>query len=125
LTLLIQTARIGEEGNALGRRRYVRRAAAIVAFVVVAVIVSASVSAGASAARTASKVVVPDVVGLRMDRATRTLHARGLRVNEECSGIFGCIIKSRWWICEQDPSPGTRVRKYSVVVIYGERRGEC
>jgi hypothetical protein len=60
-----------------------------------------------------------------MDRATRTLHNRGLRVNEECSGIFGCIIKSRWWVCVQSPRPGKRVAKYSVVVIYAERRGEC
>lgn len=73
----------------------------------------------------AATLVVPNVVGFRMDRATRTLRARGLRVNEECSGIFGCITKSRWWICHQSPRPGKRVRKYSVVVIYGERRGKC
>jgi len=70
-------------------------------------------------------VVMPNVVGFRMDRATRTLHDNGLRVNEECSGLFGCIIKSRWWVCEQSPRAGRRVRKYSVVVIYAERRGEC
>jgi beta-lactam-binding protein with PASTA domain len=73
----------------------------------------------------AANVVVPNVVGFRMDRATRTLHNRGLRVNEECSGLFGCIIKSRWWVCEQSPRAGRRVAKYSVVVIYAERRGEC
>jgi hypothetical protein len=73
----------------------------------------------------ASSVLVPSVVGFRMDRATRTLHNRGLRVNEECSGIFGCIIKSRWWVCVQSPRPGKRVARYSVVVIYAERRGEC
>jgi beta-lactam-binding protein with PASTA domain len=73
----------------------------------------------------AAKVVVPNVVGFRMDRATRTLHTRGLRVNEECSGIFGCIIKPRWWVCVQTPRAGQRVPEYSVVVIYAERRGEC
>lgn len=62
---------------------------------------------------------------MRMDRATRTLHNRRLRVNEECSGIFGCIVKSRWWVCEQSPRAGKRVRRYSVVVIYAERRGRC
>jgi hypothetical protein len=62
---------------------------------------------------------------MRMDRATRTLHNAGLRVNEECSGLFGCIVKSQWWICSQDPRPGTRRARYSVVVIYGERRGDC
>ena len=73
----------------------------------------------------AARVVVPNVVGFRMDRATRTLHSRGLRVNEECSGVFGCILKSRWWICDQSPRAGRRVSRYSVVVIYGERRGQC
>jgi hypothetical protein len=73
----------------------------------------------------AARVRVPNVVGFRMDRATRTLHERGLRVNEECSGLFGCIVKSRWWVCVQSPRPGRLVAKFSVVVIYGERRGEC
>jgi hypothetical protein len=73
----------------------------------------------------AARVVVPRVVGMRMDRATRTLKSRGLRVNEECNGLFGCIVKSQWWICHQNPRPGTKVRRYRVVVIYGERRGRC
>jgi hypothetical protein len=72
-----------------------------------------------------ANVRVPRVVGYRMDLATRTLHNAGLRVNEECSGIFGCIIKSRWWVCTQRPQAGRYVARYSVVVIYAERRGEC
>jgi hypothetical protein len=72
-----------------------------------------------------ARVVVPNVRGFRMDRATRTLRERGLRVNEECSGLFGCIVKSRWWVCVQSPRAGRAVAKYSVVVIYAERRGEC
>jgi hypothetical protein len=97
-----------------------------------AVIATAAFAITAAAGATGSKpevgsarVVVPNVIGFRMDRATRTLHARGLRVNEECSGVFGCIIKARWWVCVQAPRPGRRVPRYSVVVIYGERRGEC
>jgi len=73
----------------------------------------------------AAKVVMPNVVGMRMDRATRTLHQRDLRVNEECSGLFGCIVKSRWWVCSQSPRAGTRVAKFRIVIIYAERRGEC
>jgi hypothetical protein len=73
----------------------------------------------------AARVVVPRVVGFRMDQATRTLHLRGLRVNEECSGVFGCIVKSRWWVCQQSPRAGKRVSRFSTVVIYAERRGEC
>jgi beta-lactam-binding protein with PASTA domain len=82
-----------------------------------------SSSAGPSSETT--RVVVPNVVGMRMDRATRTLRNHGLRVNEECSGLFGCIVKSRWWVCRQSPRVGKSVRRYSVVVIYAERRGEC
>ena len=73
----------------------------------------------------AARVVVPNVVGMRMDQATRTLHARNIRVNEECSGLFGCIVKSGWWVCTQSPRPGSRIAAFSVVVIYAERRGEC
>jgi beta-lactam-binding protein with PASTA domain len=83
------------------------------------------VATAAPKTRTAAQVVVPSVVGMRMDMATRTLHARGLRVNEECSGLFGCIVKSQWWVCSQTPRPGARLAQYRVVVIYAERRGEC
>ena len=100
--------------------------------VVTAALLLASMAAAAGPIRGSSnpaghaaRVVVPRVVGFRMDRATRTLHDRGLRVNEECSGLFGCIIKSRWWVCVQSPRAGRLVAKYSVVVIYAERRGEC
>lgn len=96
----------------------------LIAVAAVSLVASPSALASERSAQ-ATKVVVPNVVGFRMDRATRTLRARGLRVNEECSGIFGCIVKSRWWVCVQSPRPGRRVAKYSVVVIYAERRGEC
>jgi beta-lactam-binding protein with PASTA domain len=79
----------------------------------------------AQASSITAQVAVPSVVGMRMDRATRTLKGVGLRVNEECSGLFGCIVKSQWWVCSQDPRPGTRLQRYAVVVIYAERRGEC
>jgi beta-lactam-binding protein with PASTA domain len=86
---------------------------------------SASPADTQSSASSAAKVRVPNVVGFRMDRATRTLRNSRLRVNEECSGLFGCIVKSRWWVCVQSPRAGRYVRPYSVVVIYAERRGEC
>ena len=72
-----------------------------------------------------AKVKVPRVVGMRMDRATRLLHSKNLRVNEECTGFFGCIVKRNWWICGQAPRAGRLVPKYSVVTIFGARRGEC
>ena len=73
----------------------------------------------------AAKLLVPNVIGMRMDRATRTLHQRGLRVNEECSGPFGCVVKSRWWVCRQSLPVGARVDKFRIIVIYAERRGRC
>ncbi len=99
-----------------------RRLIALAAAVAAALSVDAVTHGGGTRA---SSVTVPRVVGFRLDRATRTLHEHGLRVNEECSGLFGCIVKSRWWVCHQDPRAGKRVRKYSVVVVYAERRGEC
>jgi beta-lactam-binding protein with PASTA domain len=73
----------------------------------------------------ARTVSVPSVVGLRLDRATKKLQAVGLRVNEECSGLFGCVIKSNWEACHQTPDAGKRIRKGTVVVVYAERPGEC
>ena len=95
------------------------------ALVLVAGGVAGAHERSAAAGSATARVVVPDVVGLRMDRATRALHQRGLRVNEECTGLFGCIVKARWWICSQSPRAGTRVVKYRVVVIYGERSVWC
>ena len=95
-------------------------------FVLVLVTLAAAFCAFASAAPPEpTPTVVPNVVGLRMDRATRTLRSRGLRAHEACVGIFGCIFRARWWVCLQSPPAGQRVARYSVVVIYAERRGEC
>ena len=58
-----------------------------------------------------------------MDRATRRLHNVGLRVNEECSGLFGCIIKANWWICTQSPRAGRKLNRYTVVMITANGRG--
>jgi beta-lactam-binding protein with PASTA domain len=88
-------------------------------------VAAGAIRGGANPARQTARVIVPRVIGFRMDRATRTLHLRGLRVNEECSGVFGCIVKSRWWVCQQSPRAGGRVSRLSTVVIYAERRGEC
>lgn len=104
-----------------------RRMLIVLGVVMLVLVGTTSQTSAAPTVRTkaTAKVLVPNVVGFRMDRATRTLRARGLRVNEECSGLFGCIVKSRWWVCEQTPAAGKRVGRYSVVVIYAERRGEC
>ena len=98
--------------------------AGAVAAVAVALGLALAAPQPAGTAREAT-VVVPRVIGYRLDRATRTLRQRGLRVNEECGGLFGCVVKARWWVCFQTPRAGRRVQKYSVVVVYAERRGEC
>lgn len=116
-----------------GKESILRRLVGLfVGLLVVLTIASGAATAGSSAptratttAASAAKVRVPRVVGYRMDRATRTLRNARLRVNEECSGLFGCIVKSRWWVCVQSPRAGRYVPQYSVVVIYAERRGEC
>jgi hypothetical protein len=100
------------------------------AFLLVVLLCAVGAASMASAqptvqARALVKVRMPNVVGMRMDRATRLRHSKGLRVNEECDGLLGCILKSRWWICGQAPKPGRLVEKSSVVVIFGVRRGEC
>jgi PASTA domain-containing protein len=106
-------------------RKAILIATIVIVAVSAAVLVLAPNSGATKRGPRIATVVVPNVVGMRMDRATRTLKSRGLRVNEECSGLFGCWVKSRWWICAQSPRAGRRLRRYAVVVIYGERRGEC
>jgi len=100
----------------------------VVASALVITLWAASATSG-SVSGQAQTVVVPNVVGLRMDRATRLLHSRNLRVNEECpEALFGCIIKSNWWICRQYPRAGKRVRRYAVIITYGVRergRTDC
>jgi hypothetical protein len=102
----------------MGRIGVIVAAAAAAAALAVGV---AERPASAAPAKETARLRMPNVVGIRMDRATRTLHQRGLRVNEECSGFFGCVIKANWWICTQSPRPGKLVPKYNVVMIYGKR----
>ena len=82
-------------------------------------------AAASALPREPTATVVPNVVGLRMDRATETLRTRDLRVTETCAGIFGCMFRTRWWVCLQSPAAGQRVARFSVVVTYAKRRGEC
>jgi len=101
------------------------RALAYLLAAVLAIGAVAATPAPSDAATAVVKVQVPSVVGLRLDRATRTMHDRGLRVNEECNGVFGCIVKRRWVVCDQDPEPGSRVRRGFVVAVYADRPGKC
>lgn len=82
-------------------------------------------SALASRSVTADTVTVPNVVGMRLDLATKKMQGAGLRVNEECKGLFGCVIKSNWQACTQYPLGGRRVARYFVVLVYARRAGTC
>jgi len=97
----------------------------VVAAVIALALISSASSGYVATERASTLVKIPRVVGLRMDRATALLHSKRLRVNEECTGLFGCIIKRNWWICAQAPHAGKRVPRYTVVTIFGARRGEC
>jgi beta-lactam-binding protein with PASTA domain len=50
---------------------------------------------------------VPDLRGQRLDLAEDRLDARGLDWEEIGGGTLGIVIRSHWWVCDQQPAPGT------------------
>ena len=59
---------------------------------------------------------VPDVRGQRLDLAEDRLDARGLDWEEIGGGNLGVVIRSHWWVCDQQPSPGKLARTVRLVV---------
>src|SRR5256885_12247592 len=59
---------------------------------------------------------VPDVRGQRLDLAEDRLDARGLAWEEIGGGTLGIVIRSHWWVCDQQPTPGTLGRTVKLVV---------
>jgi PASTA domain len=49
---------------------------------------------------------VPDVRGQRLDLAEGRLDVRGLDYEEVGGGNLGIVIRSHWWVCDQQPAPG-------------------
>jgi beta-lactam-binding protein with PASTA domain len=59
---------------------------------------------------------VPDVRGQRLDLAEDRLRARGLDWEEIGGGNLGVVIRSHWWVCDQQPAPGELGRTVRLVV---------
>ena len=59
---------------------------------------------------------VPDVRGQRLDLAEDRLDAGGLDWEEIGGGNLGVAIRSHWWVCDQQPSPGKLARTVRLVV---------
>lgn len=59
---------------------------------------------------------VPDVREQRLDLAEGRLDARGLDWEEIGGGTLGIVVRSHWWVCDQEPTPGTLGRTVKLVV---------
>jgi beta-lactam-binding protein with PASTA domain len=59
---------------------------------------------------------VPDVRGQRLDLAEDRLDAHGLGWEEIGGGTLGIVIRSHWWVCDQEPAPGRLERTVKLVV---------
>jgi beta-lactam-binding protein with PASTA domain len=70
----------------------------------------------AGCGETAKPKHVPDVRGQRLDLAEDRLDARGLDWEEIGGGTLGIVIRSHWWVCDQQPAPGTLGRTVKLVV---------
>ena len=59
---------------------------------------------------------VPDLRGKRLDVAEERLDARGLDWEELGGGAFGVLVRSNWYVCEQEPGPGTQAHTVRLIV---------
>lgn len=58
----------------------------------------------------------PDVTGLRLDLAQDRLEAVGLGYDTVGGGTFGVVIRSHWFVCEQEPKAGEVTKTVRLVV---------
>jgi hypothetical protein len=70
----------------------------------------------ATACGSARARAVPDVTGNRLDVAQDTLDASGLHYRTAGGGVFGIIVRSNWYVCEQAPPP-KKVAKTVVLTV--------
>jgi len=59
---------------------------------------------------------VPDLRGERLDIAEERLDARGLDFEELGGGAFGILVRSNWYVCSQEPRPGTTAQSVRLIV---------
>jgi beta-lactam-binding protein with PASTA domain len=91
-----------------------RAAASIAACTLALPIVALVPGCGFSGSRRLA--AVPDVAGEPLDAAEDELDARGLRYRTVGGGAFGIVIRSRWNVCKQVPSPGVKARRVTLYV---------
>jgi beta-lactam-binding protein with PASTA domain len=59
---------------------------------------------------------VPDVTGQRLDVAQERLEAAGLAYDTLGGGTFGVVVRSNWFVCEQNPNPGVVAETVKLIV---------
>jgi hypothetical protein len=59
---------------------------------------------------------VPDLRGQRLDVAERRLEAAGLDFERVGGGTLGIVVRSNWSVCDQDPKPGRKASKVTLIV---------
>jgi beta-lactam-binding protein with PASTA domain len=59
---------------------------------------------------------VPNVTGQRLDLAVDRLEDEGLEYELLGGGTFGVVVKSNWYVCEQQPAGGSRASSVDLVV---------
>jgi beta-lactam-binding protein with PASTA domain len=79
-------------------------------------------AAGKRVTPSTASIVVPRVVGMRMDAATRTLKARGFRVFLNCGAGYDCTATHQLYVSAQAPRAGARFPARTVITIYGALR---
>lgn len=59
---------------------------------------------------------VPNVTGQRLAVAQQRLEAVGLGYDTIGGGTFGVVVRSHWFVCEQDPNPGAVAETVKLIV---------
>lgn len=59
---------------------------------------------------------MPDLRGERLDVAEERLEARGLDWKEIGGGNLGIVVRSHWYVCEQEPPPGKKATTVRLLV---------
>jgi beta-lactam-binding protein with PASTA domain len=67
---------------------------------------------------TIARVVVPDVVGLRLDVARERVQQEGYDVERAGGGLFGVVVESNWQVDDQTPPAGTELARGATVELH-------
>ncbi len=67
------------------------------------------------------RLVVPNLIGVRLDRAKATLDGSGLRHQVKGGGVFGVLDDTNWVVCSTEPSPSSRVEPGRKVALHVDR----